>query len=68
MTMMNFRKTPYADAEHHLQQGRPNVYQQRSATLNHNGSGQYPPNEGWHRQSSVELSTQHQGATTLFNT
>jgi len=49
--------------EHHLPQGRPNVYQQRSATLNHNGSGQYSPNEPptWHRQSSVDLPLQHQG-------
>ncbi|XP_011150755.1 spectrin alpha chain isoform X3 [Harpegnathos saltator] len=55
--MVQYRRN---DVEHHLPQGRPNVYQQqRSATLNHNGSGQYPANEGWHRQS-VELTTQHQ--------
>nr|XP_034181536.1 spectrin beta chain, non-erythrocytic 5 isoform X4 [Osmia lignaria] len=45
------------DTEH--VQGRA-VYQQRSATLNHNGSGQYSSNATWHRQSSVDLSTQHQ--------
>lgn len=56
----------YLDIEHHLHQGRP-VYQQRSATLNHNGSGQHPPsNEVWHRQSSVDLTPQHQG-TSLSN-
>ncbi|CAL1674075.1 unnamed protein product [Lasius platythorax] len=57
--MMQYRRN---DVEHHLQQGRPNVYQQRSATLNHNGSGQYSSNEPptWHRQSSVELPPQHQ--------
>ncbi|KAM0736256.1 Spectrin beta chain, non-erythrocytic 1 [Formica fusca] len=56
--MMQYRRN---DVEHHLQQGRP-VYQQRSATLNHNGSGQYPSNEPptWHRQSSVDLPPQHQ--------
>lgn len=56
----------YIDMEHHLPQGRPNVYQQRSATLNHNGSGQYsnePPT--WHRQSSVDLPP-HQGMS-LYN-
>ncbi|XP_012141419.2 spectrin beta chain, non-erythrocytic 5 kst isoform X2 [Megachile rotundata] len=46
------------DTEH--VQGRSGFYQQRSATLNHNGSGQYPSNATWHRQSSVDLSTQHQ--------
>ncbi|XP_026666604.1 spectrin beta chain, non-erythrocytic 5 isoform X2 [Ceratina calcarata] len=41
-------------------QGRAGYYQQRSATLNHNGSGQYPTNPVWHRQSSLELNAQHQ--------
>ncbi|XP_076681486.1 spectrin beta chain, non-erythrocytic 5 kst isoform X2 [Andrena cerasifolii] len=41
-------------------QGRPGFYQQRSATLNHNGSGQYPSNTTWHRQSSGDLTSQHQ--------
>ncbi|OAD53242.1 Spectrin beta chain, brain 4 [Eufriesea mexicana] len=41
-------------------QARPSFYQQRSATLNHNGSGQYSSNAPWHRQSNVDLSTQHQ--------
>ncbi|XP_076644007.1 spectrin beta chain, non-erythrocytic 5 kst isoform X2 [Halictus rubicundus] len=42
-------------------QGRPGFYQQRSATLNHNGSSQqYPTNPAWQRQSSVDLTTQHQ--------
>ncbi|XP_050460702.1 spectrin beta chain, non-erythrocytic 5 isoform X2 [Cataglyphis hispanica] len=56
--MMQYKRN---DVEHHLQQGRP-VYQQRSATLNHNGSGQYSSNEPptWHRQSSVDLPPQHQ--------
>lgn len=55
-------KCSYIDMDHHLPQGRPNVYQ-RSATLNHNGSGQYSSNEPpiWHRQSSVDLPSQHQG-------
>lgn len=56
----------YIDVEHHLPQGRPNVYQQRSATLNHNGSGQYSNEPVWHRQSSVDLPPQHQG-TSLYN-
>ncbi|XP_033210984.1 spectrin beta chain, non-erythrocytic 1 isoform X3 [Belonocnema kinseyi] len=52
----------YNDVEHHVPQVRPQSYQhqQRSATLNHNGSSQYPSKEGFHRQSSVELNTQHQ--------
>ncbi|XP_015429631.1 PREDICTED: spectrin beta chain, non-erythrocytic 5 isoform X2 [Dufourea novaeangliae] len=46
------------EAEH--VQGRPGFYQQRSATLNHNGSGQYSSNSNWHRQSSVDLTSQQQ--------
>ncbi|CAL7939039.1 unnamed protein product [Xylocopa violacea] len=41
-------------------QGRSSFYQQRSATLNHNGSGQYSSNATWHRLSSMDLSAQHQ--------
>lgn len=43
-------------------QTRSTFYQQRSATLNHNGSSQYPSNTTWHRQSSVDLGTPHQGS------
>ncbi|XP_076180871.1 spectrin beta chain, non-erythrocytic 5 kst isoform X3 [Ptiloglossa arizonensis] len=46
------------DVEH--VQGRPNFYQTRSATLNHNGSGQYSSATTWHRQSSADLTSQHQ--------
>jgi len=58
----------YIDIEHHLPQGRPNVYPQRSATLNHNGSSQYSSNEPpvWHRQNSVDLPLQHQGTLLLY--
>ncbi|XP_012530663.2 spectrin alpha chain isoform X3 [Monomorium pharaonis] len=63
--MMQYRRN---DIDHHLPQGRPNVYQ-RSATLNHNGSGQYPSNEQpvWHRQSSVDLPPQHQAYGNVPN-
>lgn len=53
------------DAEH--VQGRSSFYQQRSATLNHNGSGQYSSNATWHRQSSVDLTPQHQGIINIFD-
>ncbi|XP_043493138.1 spectrin beta chain, non-erythrocytic 5 isoform X1 [Polistes fuscatus] len=54
--MVQFRRN---DSDHHVQQGRPQSYQQRSTTLNHNGSSQYSTNEVWHRQSSVDMNTQH---------
>ncbi|XP_044008912.1 spectrin beta chain, non-erythrocytic 5 isoform X1 [Aphidius gifuensis] len=44
------------DIDHHVMPiNRPQSYQQRSATLNHNGSGHYPNNDTWHRQSSVDI-------------
>ncbi|XP_015429630.1 PREDICTED: spectrin beta chain, non-erythrocytic 5 isoform X1 [Dufourea novaeangliae] len=58
-------RSPSSDAlpqyrrDEHVQ-GRPGFYQQRSATLNHNGSGQYSSNSNWHRQSSVDLTSQQQ--------
>ncbi|XP_012280338.1 spectrin beta chain, non-erythrocytic 5 isoform X2 [Orussus abietinus] len=51
------------DTDYHVQQPRPQSYQQRSTTLNHNGSGQHPSNDGWRRQSSADL--QHQVAPPL---
>ncbi|XP_066591797.1 spectrin beta chain, non-erythrocytic 5 isoform X2 [Prorops nasuta] len=55
--MVQYRRN---DVDHHVQQPRPQSYQQRSATLNHNGSGQYPTVDPWHRQSSVDLTVQPQ--------
>ncbi|KAK2588759.1 hypothetical protein KPH14_001641 [Odynerus spinipes] len=55
--IVHFRRN---DSEQHVQQGRPQSYQQRGTTINHNGSGQYSTNEVWHRQSNVDLNTQHQ--------
>ncbi|XP_015599750.1 spectrin beta chain, non-erythrocytic 1 isoform X3 [Cephus cinctus] len=47
-------------AEHPQQQGRPQSYQDRSTTLNHNGSGQHDSSEPWRRQSSMDLNSPHQ--------
>ncbi|KAK0173670.1 hypothetical protein PV328_006832 [Microctonus aethiopoides] len=51
------------DIEHHVPSTRPQSFQQRSATLNHNGSGQYP-NENWHRPGSMEFNTSPQAYGT----
>ncbi|XP_053986770.1 spectrin alpha chain isoform X1 [Hylaeus volcanicus] len=51
------------DVEH--VQGRPAFYQQRSQTLNHNGSSQYSTTPTWHRQSSGDLNSQQELAPPL---
>ncbi|XP_063994705.1 spectrin beta chain, non-erythrocytic 5 isoform X3 [Diachasmimorpha longicaudata] len=45
------------DIEHHLPVSRPQSYQQRSSTVNYNGSGQHPTADSWHRQSSVDFTS-----------
>lgn len=60
-------RTNTTDSDHHLQQARPQSYQQRSTTLNHNGSSQYPTNELWHRQSTVDMNAQHPGTYHTFS-
>lgn len=46
------------DVDHHVMPvKRPQSYQQRSATLNHNGSGHYTNNDTWHRQSSMDVTS-----------
>ncbi|XP_046434088.1 spectrin beta chain, non-erythrocytic 1 isoform X2 [Neodiprion fabricii] len=48
------------DFEPYVQQGRPQSYQPRNTNSNHNGSSQHPSNDGWRRQSSIDVTMQQQ--------